>query len=188
MNNFEESYYPLDRFELYNLARKFRQKVYKLIKQLPPAEKYCLDSQMRDAIISVTNNIAEGHGRWHYKEKIRFGIISRGSVSEILDDLNIGLDEGYGEVEFNTQLKAEGYTLISKINGYISYLRKCKQGEGDPSSSEKRLMSQVLDRIKSQQQERFRRFLCHCIPKLSNRSLKKRQKWLVPPFQMATPI
>lgn len=53
MNDLEESYYPLDRFELYNLARKFRQKVYKLIKQLPPEEKYCLDSQMRDAIISV---------------------------------------------------------------------------------------------------------------------------------------
>ncbi len=31
MTDFQESYYPLDRFELYNLARKYRQKVYKLI-------------------------------------------------------------------------------------------------------------------------------------------------------------
>ncbi|MBL7073886.1 four helix bundle protein [candidate division KSB1 bacterium] len=62
--------YRLDDFELYKLARKFRQKVFKLIKQLPPEERYCLNPQMRKTIVSVTNNIAEGHGRWHYLENI----------------------------------------------------------------------------------------------------------------------
>lgn len=57
----------LDEFELYKLAREFRKEVYRLIKQLLPEERYCLDPQMRKAILSVTNNIAEGHGRWHYK-------------------------------------------------------------------------------------------------------------------------
>lgn len=33
---------------------------------------------MRDAIISVTNNIAEAHGRWYYKESIQFCRIARG--------------------------------------------------------------------------------------------------------------
>lgn len=129
MNEFQGSYYPLDRFELYNRARKFRQQVYKLIKQLPKEEKQCLDPQMRKAIVSVTNNIAEGHGRWHYQENIRFLTIARGSLSEILDDINTCIDEGYGNLEENKQLKAEGYALIAKINSYIAYLRKCKQGE-----------------------------------------------------------
>lgn len=128
MNDSQASSYPLDRFELYNLARKFRQNVYKLIKQLPPEEKYCLDPQMRKAIVSVTNNIAEGHGRWYYQENIRFCRISRGSASEILDDINTCIDEGYGNEAENQQLKTEGYALIAKINSYISYLRKCKQG------------------------------------------------------------
>ncbi|MEW6608986.1 MAG: four helix bundle protein, partial [bacterium] len=39
--------YRLDDFELYQLALKFRQNVYKLIKQLPSEERYCLDPQMR---------------------------------------------------------------------------------------------------------------------------------------------
>ena len=129
MTDFQESYYPLDRFELYNLARKYRQKVYKLIKKLPKEEKYSLDPQMRKAIISVTNNIAEGHGRWYYQENMRFCRIARGSIEEILDDINICVDEGYGNLEETQQLKAEGYSLIAKINSYISYLRKCKQGE-----------------------------------------------------------
>jgi four helix bundle protein len=59
----EETKYSLDNFELYKLARQFRRNVYKLIKQLPKEEQYCLEPQMREAIISVTNNIAEGHGR-----------------------------------------------------------------------------------------------------------------------------
>ena len=122
--------YRLDDFELYKLAREFRKKVYKLIKQLP-SERYCLDPQMRRAIVSVTNNIAEGHGRWHYLENIQFCRISKGSVEEILDDINVCLDEGYGEKEYNEELKEEGYFLIEKVNGYIAYLRKCKQGAED---------------------------------------------------------
>ena len=129
MNEKRDSNYRLDDFSLYNLARGFRQNVYKLIKQLPPEERHCLAPQIRRAIVSVTNNIAEGHGRWHYQENIQFCRISRGSVEEVLDDINVCLDEHYGNLEFNTQLKTEGYALIAKINSYIAYLRKRKQGE-----------------------------------------------------------
>ena len=52
--------YRLHEFELYNLARAFRKSIYELIRQLPSKEHYCLEPQMRKAIISVTNNIAEG--------------------------------------------------------------------------------------------------------------------------------
>ena len=121
--------YPLDNFELYNLARAFRKKVYKLTKQLPPEEHYCLEPQMRRAILSVTNNIAEGHGRWHYQENLQFCRISRGSVEEVLDDINVCLDEGYGEKTSNESLKEEAYALITTINSYIAYLRRCKQGQ-----------------------------------------------------------
>jgi four helix bundle protein len=119
--------YKLDDFKLYQLARQFRRNVSKLIKQLPAEERYCLDPQMRKAIVSVTNNIAEGHGRWRFKENMRFCRIARGSTEEILDDINVCLDEGYGEDAVNEQLKREGYMLIAKINGYISYLRQLKQ-------------------------------------------------------------
>jgi len=83
---------------------------------------------MRRAAVSITNNIAEGHGRWHYQENIQFCRIARGSTDEILDDLNVCLGEGYGEPDFVVALKEEGYFLIRKINGYIGYLRKTKQG------------------------------------------------------------
>ena len=124
----EESYFKLEDFELYKIAREFRRNVYELIKHLPPQEKHCLDPQMRRSIVSVTNNIAEGHGRWHYQENIQFCRISRGSIEEIIDDINVCLDENYGEKTNNEKLKEQGYFLIKKVNGYISYLKKSKQG------------------------------------------------------------
>jgi len=124
----EHGKYSLDDFELYKLLREYRKKIYGVIKKLPREEKFCLDPQMRRAAISMTNNVSEGHGRWHFKENIQYCRISRGSVEEILDDLNICIDEGYGDNEENLTLKEEGYFIIKKINGYISYLNKSKQG------------------------------------------------------------
>ncbi len=124
-----ESTFRLEDFELYRLARSFRVEVYRLIEVLPPEEKYCLANQMRRAAVSVTNNIAEGHGRWYYQENIRFCRIARGSVEELVDDLNVMLDEHYGnrEVIEHTRLKAD--ELLARINSYIAYLRRSKQGD-----------------------------------------------------------
>ncbi len=64
--------YGIDDFELYQLARAFRIKIYQLAKSLPADEKYVLRSQMRRAALSISNNIAEDHGRWFYQDNARF--------------------------------------------------------------------------------------------------------------------
>jgi four helix bundle protein len=127
----DESLYKLDDFELYKIAREFRKRAYRLLKQLPPEEKYALANQMRRAALSVTNNIAEGHGRWHYQENIHYCRISRGSVDELIDDFNTCQDEGFGDQALVGELKVEAYELIRRINSYIAYLRKSKQGGDD---------------------------------------------------------
>jgi four helix bundle protein len=124
----EEGRFRLDDFELYKFGREFRRRVYRLLKQLPPEEKYALANQMRRAAVSVTNNIAEGHGRWHFQENIQFCRTSRGSVDELIDDFYTCEDEAYGDQTLVGQLKCEAYELIRRINGYIAYLQKTKQG------------------------------------------------------------
>src|SRR5688572_24763898 len=125
----EESRFKLDDFELYRAAREFRKRVYTLIKDLPAAEKYALGSQMRRAAISVSNNIAEGHGRWHFQENIQFCRMARGSTEELIDDFNVCEDEQYGDQALVATLKTDAYELIRRINGYIAYLRKTMQGD-----------------------------------------------------------
>jgi four helix bundle protein len=127
----EDGRFKLDDFELYKMAREFRKRVYRLVKLLPPEEKFALANQMRRAAVSVTNNIAEGHGRWHYQENIQFCRMARGSVDELIDDLNVCSDEEYVDLAVVAELKAEAYMLVHRINGYIAYLRKTKQGGGE---------------------------------------------------------
>jgi len=124
----EDGRFRLDDFELYQLAREFRKRVYRLVRLLPPEERYCLANQMRRAALSVSNNIAEGHGRWHYQENIRYCRMSRGSIDELIDDFNACDDERYGDQTLVAALKSEAYELIRRINGYIAYLRKTQQG------------------------------------------------------------
>ena len=81
---------------------------------------------MRRAALSLTNNLAEGHGRFFYQENIQFCRISRGSLMELIDDLNVCIDEGYFPLAYMEELKAEGYTVNKMLNGYIAYLKKRK--------------------------------------------------------------
>ncbi|HLE31577.1 MAG TPA: four helix bundle protein [Bacteroidota bacterium] len=121
--------YSFEDLEVYQQARVFRKKMYKLARRLPPEEKYNLVGQMRRAALSLTNNIAEGHGRFHYQENIQFLRHSRGSLTELLDDLNTCIDEEYADVEELNGLKREGFELMRRINGYIAYLKRRKQEE-----------------------------------------------------------
>lgn len=121
---------PIRTFEdldVYQLARAFSRSVGRLIKQLPEREEFNLRGQMRRAKLSVTNNIAEGFGRFHYQENIQFCRHSRGSICELIDDFNECFDEGYISEDRKDELKKEGYGLIKVLNGYIASLRRLKQ-------------------------------------------------------------
>ena len=121
--------YSFENLEVYKLARTHRRKIYKLTHGLPKEEQYGLVSQMRRAAVSLTNNIAEGHGRYHYQENIQSLRQSRGSLQELLDDLNVCIDENYADTGHVEQLKQEGYELLKKLNGYIKYLKDRKRPE-----------------------------------------------------------
>jgi four helix bundle protein len=114
--------------EVYKKAREFRKRMYAVARKLPDFEKYELGRQIRRASVSVTNNIAEGHGRYHYLEEIKFQFQSRGSLAELVDDLNVCKDEGYLPTTEVADLKELAREVQRLINGYIRFLRERKAG------------------------------------------------------------
>ena len=122
--------------EVYQVAREFRKAMYRIAKRLPAIEKFGLASQVRRASLSLTNNIAEGHGRYHYLEQIKFTLQSRGSLEELIDDLNVCEDEQYLPVQEIRSLKREGWRVRQPIDGYIRYLRGQKNSRGFSSVHE----------------------------------------------------
>ena len=113
---------------VYKKAREFRKRMYAAARKLPDFEKYELGRQIRRAAVSLTNNIAEGHGRYHYLDEIKFQLQSRGSLAELLDDLNVCQDEDYLPITEIVELKERAKEVQRLINGYIRFLRERKAG------------------------------------------------------------
>jgi four helix bundle protein len=85
-----------------------------------------LKDQIIRCLRSVTNNIAEGYGRFNFQENIQFCRISRGSLYEIIDHLIIAVEEGYlQQAEFEIK-KEHIIKCITILNGYIKYLKGAK--------------------------------------------------------------
>ena len=81
---------------------------------------------MRRCAISITSNIAEGFSRQSKKEKLQFYFTSKGSLTELQNQLLIARDVGYLKKEdFN--LSAQKTIQVAKlINGLIKSIRSAK--------------------------------------------------------------
>lgn len=112
--------------EAWKKGRVLRVDISALTKTFPVEEKFKLVDQMIRASRSVTANLAEGYGRFHYQENIQFCRVSRGSLTEIQDHLTVAYDEGYINEELAKKYDEQVEECIRIINGYINYLIKSK--------------------------------------------------------------
>jgi four helix bundle protein len=75
-------------------AREFRLYIARsVVSALPKEERYRLGDQLLRSARSITANIAEGYGRYHYLDNSKFCSIARGSCYEVLDHLITAHDE-----------------------------------------------------------------------------------------------
>jgi four helix bundle protein len=123
-----QTFRTFEDLEVYRMAREFREAMYAVTRKLPAHEKFELASQIRRAAVSLTNNIAEGHGRYHFPDQIKFQLQARGSSVELIDDLNICGDENYLPPNEVAELKKQATVVHQLINGYIRYLRERRSG------------------------------------------------------------
>ena len=108
-------------------ARKFRQSIQLYVKSFPNDERYRLTDQLIRASRSISANIAEGYGRYHFQENIQFCRQARGSLTECLDHLICASDEAYITPEQLLEQRAHYQHLMKLLNGYIAYLKERKK-------------------------------------------------------------
>jgi len=84
----EKRFLQLNDLSCYNAAFLFSNKIWELVLKWDYFARDTIGKQFVNAADSISANIAEGFGRYHKKDKIKFYYYSFGSVKECTDWLN----------------------------------------------------------------------------------------------------
>ncbi len=95
---------------------------------LPADEKFDMAPQIRRASKSITANIAEGYGRYHYLDSLKFYSNARGSLNEVLGHLINARVLGYCEDKYFESFYALIRQTERTLNGFMNYVRQQKAG------------------------------------------------------------
>lgn len=109
--------------EVWMESRILVNEVYLISKEFPKEEIYGLTNQMKRCAISIPSNIAEGCGRQHYKDSLRFFFIARGSLYELETQIYLAMDQSYISKEISKNLMFQIEKCRKLLSGFINYYK-----------------------------------------------------------------
>ncbi|MCJ7738052.1 MAG: four helix bundle protein [Anaerolineae bacterium] len=112
----------------YQKAIELLKLSYSVAARLPKYETYNLASQIRRAALSGVLNIAEGYGRYHYLEKLRFFYIARGSLSEVRAAFSAAQAVGYIQEAQMKEAHSIETAAQRSLDGFVAFIRRQQQG------------------------------------------------------------
>lgn len=125
------SYYNLEDLEVYRLAESFSDEIWTIVTKWDYFAKDTVRKQMVRSADSIGANIAEGYGRYHYKENRNFCFFSRGSILEtkgwLIKSKNRDL---VTEDQFN-MLFEKLQTIHLKLNAYLKFIGKASTSKAE---------------------------------------------------------
>ncbi|TWR29106.1 four helix bundle protein [Mucilaginibacter pallidiroseus] len=114
----------IEDLEIYNLSDALSNKIWSIVISWDYFAKDTIGKQLVRSADSISANIAEGFGRFHYKENKNFCYFSRGSIIETKSWLNKGKMRGLITDEDHVTLISDLETIHHKLNSYIKYIGK----------------------------------------------------------------
>ena len=123
--------------EVYKLAFSLTQLVWDIVSNWGNFEKRSMGEQLMRASDSIGANLAEGFGRFHYKDNQKFCYYARGSLEESKHWLRIAIKRGLVSNEQLSQITPLLEELSPKLNAYIKSVGKSTDSEIPPMTSDK---------------------------------------------------
>jgi four helix bundle protein len=130
------AYQSFTELVVWKKARGLKNDIQALVKMFPSDERFRLTDQLIRSSRAINSNIAEGHGRYSFKDQIHFCIQARGSLSETLNHLIDAFDCRYIDQEALKKFKTQIDEIQALLNGYITYLRNNISQNGNKSTDQ----------------------------------------------------
>ena len=120
-----KNFIELKNIEVYQLSRKLSSIAWEIFCRMDFIDKKHMGDQFLRSVDSIGANIAEGYGRFHYLDKVRFYYNSRASHYEAFTHWLELLSERekISKVEFES-ISATALKLQVKLNNFITSTTK----------------------------------------------------------------
>jgi four helix bundle protein len=114
--------------EIYQMAEDLSDKIWELCIRLDYFARDTVGKQMVRAADSISANIAEGHGRYHFNDRLRFCYYARGSLLECKSWLFKAVRRNLikEKIEELTEIIE---ILPKRLNAYIRSIKKAHEKE-----------------------------------------------------------
>ena len=121
-----KKYLSLNRLEVYKLARELSRIAWGIYQALDWQDKKIQGDQFVKATDSVGANTAEGFGRFHFLDKVKFFYNARGSLFESRHWLDLLSERGKVSLELKKKYLDCYGNLRPALNGLINSTIKAK--------------------------------------------------------------
>ncbi len=112
----------LQDMEIYNIAMEIGDEVWFSVVEWENLAKYSIGQQIVKSVDSIAANIAEGFGRYHFKDRKNFMFYARGSHYETISWLTKAKNRKIISIEFYESITLKMERLGVKMNNYIKTL------------------------------------------------------------------
>jgi four helix bundle protein len=116
--------YTLEKLEVYNLAEEFSDEIWDIVDGWKIFLKDTIGKQIVRSADSISANIAEGYGRYYYKESKQFYFYSRGSIQETKSWVGKCKRRKIAEQKKCEDLLKKADLILLKLNAYIKFVSK----------------------------------------------------------------
>ncbi|HEY8659084.1 MAG TPA: four helix bundle protein [Hanamia sp.] len=119
--------YTLEKLEVYNIAEKFSDDIWNIVIKWDYFQKDTIGKQLVRSADSISANIAEGYGRYFYKESKQFYFYSRGSIQETKSWLSKCLRRKIISPEISESLIELCKKILLMLNAFIKFVRNSQK-------------------------------------------------------------
>lgn len=124
-------YASFEELDVYRLAERVADRCYEIVIAWPSLDQETVGKQLIRAVDSIGANIAEGHGRFHYGDQLRFLYYARGSLAETRHWMRRVRRRKLLPLDAAEKALTVLEELAKKLNGYISFVRRRRKGDED---------------------------------------------------------
>ena len=120
--------------EVWRVSMDLVVKVYEITREFPKNEQFGLAAQLQRSAVSIPSNIAEGSGRGTRKDFAHFLDQARGSLFEVITQLEICRSLNFGDSDKINATQMEYEILGMRINALIRTMkdsRRIRKGDAE---------------------------------------------------------